>query len=567
MGAHDPLRCFSADGMGMIRGFHTNEAPVKCLLQTVFRDDPDAGCRVIAVTTPEAKASFAIFRKCVRRFCRRRGYRDVTFETVDNDGNFSEVIAGIVRRTAKGDRIYLDTTGGFRDAVYFLLGVVRVLEYSGIRLEKAVYAMISRNKGQRNRLVDVTDLYRMFDLINAANSFTSTGNSAELAAFFADCGNEEIMRVIDVMNRFSDDVTLCRTARLDSLITELDESLLRMQRMEPRDGNEILFRSLSGVIREKFGVGTRGKIGYPDVIRWCLDNRMIQQAVTVFVEKMPEYLFNTGLISVKGRWIDKDNFSRYFDVSYNMLYNGYLRQVTSVTRSPYPLGNLLFLLRKEHANVFREICGLISLEKFSILGALTPDEKDGLLNLIRVKNALFDEQGRRRPSAETEKRKQNTKLRQFEGTDVFETAAQSPADYIDDLLRRRDRLRVIQGAYTPAEPKVWGVADIDAVEHLARVEQESTQYQLRPRVNLSDMQNILRDLIYIRRYIRNTLNHASEDSRMNDEYDAYFSGLGYNVSAEITAAEIEAVLRRAVARIGELTGENGITRAGAEYAE
>ena len=35
---------------------------------------------------------------------------------------------------------------------------------------------------------------------------------------------------------------------------------------------------------------------YTDLIAWCLDNRMIQQAVTFYVEKMPVYYFDKGLV-------------------------------------------------------------------------------------------------------------------------------------------------------------------------------------------------------------------------------------------------------------------------------
>ena len=38
---------------------------------------------------------------------------------------------------------------------------------------------------------------------------------------------------------------------------------------------------------------------YLKITQWCIDNGLIQQALTVFNEKMPRYLFNKGYIKVK----------------------------------------------------------------------------------------------------------------------------------------------------------------------------------------------------------------------------------------------------------------------------
>lgn len=37
-------------------------------------------------------------------------------------------------------------------------------------------------------------------------------------------------------------------------------------------------------------------VSIPNIIRWCLDNSLIQQAITLYVEKMPSYYFSQGII-------------------------------------------------------------------------------------------------------------------------------------------------------------------------------------------------------------------------------------------------------------------------------
>lgn len=566
-----PFGNYHTDDMGIIRGRYTNEAPVKYLLDSIYKSSFDKDCTIIAVTTPEAQEAFKAFRKTIRRYCQRNSYMNLSIDCITYDKNFGTVIAGIVDRVKKEDRVYIDTTGGFRDSVYILMASVRILEYSGIRLEKAVYSVLNNPKPPKkshgglpeppkrkqikpNRIDDITDTYKMFDLINAANSFTSFGNSGELALFFSDSCNSDIKKTIDVMSRFSEEVTLCRTSNLKSLISELNEMLTNVQNMQTSVETEILFKSISGVIREKFGAQSGEDIDYLDIITWCLDNRMIQQAVTIYTEKMPEFLFNTGLLSYNPVSVNVAAFPKNFDIYYNLLYNGFLKLTTSITLSPYPVGNLFLRLKGEKSVVYKEICSVNSINDLSIKDQLTSDERRGILNLIRVKNAVFTEPNIKRSAEEIESRKQNTKLRCFADTDIFDSKGTTTEAFVNGLLQKKEYICLLQGEFTAYSPKVWDAADINVVEHLARTLSENKgMYSIKAKVDYSDIKEILRNLIYVKRYVRNALNHASEENHVADEYDEYFSELGYKVSSELSVSEVETFIRKAIHHIRMIT--------------
>ncbi len=57
-----------------------------------------------------------------------------------------------------------------------------------------------------------------------------------------------------------------------------------------------MFRDLTSVIREKLYIEAGGTYSYPRLIQWCLDNNMVQQALTLYIEKMPEYYCSQGLL-------------------------------------------------------------------------------------------------------------------------------------------------------------------------------------------------------------------------------------------------------------------------------
>lgn len=566
-----PFQNYHTDDMEIIRGRYTNEAPVKYLLNSIYKGVSGTDCTIIAVTTPEAQEAFIAFRKTIRRYCKRNNYSNISIESITYDKNFGTVIAEIINRVKKEDHVYIDTTGGFRDSVYILMASVRILEYSGVKLEKAVYSVLNnfkppkknqdgspklpKKKAQKpNRIDDITATYNMFNLINAANSFTSFGNAEELTAFFSESCSSDIKKAIDVMSRFSNEVALCRTSNLNNLISELNEILTNIQTMDTDDESEILFKSISGVIREKLGASAGEEIDCLDIITWCLDNRMIQQAVTIYVERIPEYLFVSKILVYNPGKVNVAGFRKDFDIYYNLLYNGFLKLTTSITLSIYPVGNLLLRLKRSNPTIYKEICALTSINDLSVKDQLTPDERKGLLNLIRVKNALFAESNVRRTSEEIANRKQNTKLHNFANSSIFESMATTAEAFVNGLLKEKEYIRLLQGEYTAYEPRVWAAADINVVEHLERVLSENNDiYSVRSHVDLNDVKELLRHLIYVKRYIRNTLNHASQERYIADEYDEYFGKMGYNVSTELSVKEIESVIRKAVNLIRKIT--------------
>lgn len=93
--------------------------------------------------------------------------------------------------------------------------------------------------------------------------------------------------------------------------------------------------------------------------------------------------------------------------------------------------------------------------------------------MIRVKNALFSEPNVRRTAEEIESKKQNTKLRSFADTDIFDSAATTTESFVNGLLKKKEYVCLLQGEYTSYTPKVWDAADINVVEHLERTLNEN----------------------------------------------------------------------------------------------
>lgn len=546
--------------LGEISGIYTNDAPVKYLVSCIVSQGETAD-KIIAVTTAEADTAYEKFCETMKNYAEEKNtplpaiLKISTSETV-----LAETIQKIVNEIGVNDNIYIDTTGGFRNSSYILMGVVRILEYSDIKLTKAVYSKYDRENAENNSIVDVTDTYRMFDLINAVNTFTSVGNSHELEEYFESTENVTIKETISAMNEFSDAITLCRTSRLGETLEKLNLSLEATAGIQSDSKDIILFRSLSETIKKKFGV-KNGEIEYPDIVKWCLDNRLIQQAVTIYTEKMPEYFLSKKFFTVCdetwNRFVEQNKKSN-FGLEYEMFYGGLMTStflpdgvntILGIIKNA-DLNNLDGMFRKSTDDVlFKGLCEYEdastfiaghsgkSYKKYNLTGIRSELDK-----YFKIKKCLYYPDGNLRPE------------------DLYLKKLQKYPDVLDIVGQKGYKLpnRVRNFPKTLCNNKslymaVFGITQEYEDNHLNSIEQLSctSEYTLSDKYTIEEMKEILRDIYYLKTCVRNRLNHASDSDEEEEERTKYFEKYGYNVSSEYGIKEISELMYEALKKIKE----------------
>lgn len=313
-------------------GIYTNDAPAKSIMSLLKSADQQLD-RIICATSPEAmEGAFDKYSQMIADYALEQGMSMPEIVSVqwDRDDHVLKVTADILAHIVSAERqpqdhrqetgrvagrkgissmedaldedihIYFDATGGFRSANYALLFVVRFLEYSGIKCKKVVYATYPAPY----RIEDLNDVYKMFDLINAADSFTSYGNAGKLKDFYAGNGNQEIRKLIEAMNEFSEAIGLCDIARLDDILINFNRALDDFK--SGASASDRLFSSIIDVIKQKFAITEENEIDYMHLIEWCIDNNLLQQALTIYTEKIPVYLYEKGYFIINNPDIKKN---------------------------------------------------------------------------------------------------------------------------------------------------------------------------------------------------------------------------------------------------------------------
>ena len=254
-----------------ISGGQTNEAPVKYLL----RENPGIA-EVLCIVTPSAeKSAWARFQDTVYQF--RNKVRCTMIPFLEEENFQNDVLPQILAHAENGDEIFLETTGGLRNAVMYLLLISRTLSYVGVKTAGAVYSNYNNRE-----IEDVSHLIALFDLIGGMQELTSFGNVRSLRGYYQ--GREhvpEIDQLLNAVDKLWECITLCRAKQIPNRMEQFNQALGRAEECA-----DPLMRVLLPAFSKKFGK----RLTTPGLIKWCVQSDMLQQALTVYKERIPHYI-------------------------------------------------------------------------------------------------------------------------------------------------------------------------------------------------------------------------------------------------------------------------------------
>lgn len=206
--------------------------------------------------------------------------------------------------------IHADMTGGMRNASMMMLGVMRLLNFSGLKMGRILYSNFSFNR-KINFVEDSQDVYRFFDLVAGATEFAKYGSVEKLADYYnidiyeqkpytAECGlNRELYELVNAMGYFAQSIKLCRYGELQDACALLTEKMQAFTNPESRnyDANDKLFKALLPTIKESYKT-ILSEHDDLDIITWCVEQGYLQQAMTLYTERVPEFIAKQGFYTL-----------------------------------------------------------------------------------------------------------------------------------------------------------------------------------------------------------------------------------------------------------------------------
>ena len=528
--------------IGEFKGINSNDAPTKYILKSLKNSNQTLN-QIVCIVTEQSKNDISIYKDTVTEYCKELNVTPPTIESVPYDGN-SATIKSITEKLNPEDNIYIDTTGGLRDTCYTLLLIAKFMEYANTTVKTAVYGNFVEKT-----ISDITPTYRLFNLISGAENFTSFGNCKALSDIFKDSKNAHIKELIDAMEQFSDAMTLCQTKDIDSIFCKLKDSLNELKdNIDTNDNYELLFYQLVEPISKKFGLD-KDTIDYLNIIRWCLDNNLIQQAITIYTDKIPKYFHNKGYFNYSKSLLEDNSIKNSSnDTDLEILYN-YFLNMKSTNVCTQTLKGLLhdkeIIDCIKRSSDFEEFKYNISGQKRKSL--TTENIINGISNIIKLKETTFSIY------------KNNSKNRsRFKLPERFKsvTNANSLNSMINQIVNNDSLISYLQNEIKEGEilKEVTNKSDdkLTIVDNLEKYLKNNATYSVSKDISLETFQTVLRDYIYVKKYFRNIINHASDEVSISAYDIQYFKDHGYYISENFTVSKISEAMNKVLNNIEKL---------------
>lgn len=563
-------------GRPPLSGAHTNEAPLYYLLTTFAPVDEILYLRTRQVREDQVDCGREGFltaeeylQKRVARFCQDRGLPQPQMTPLDYDPanpDMEQALRALLTGIQPRDRIYLDVTGGPRNVSFLMLLLTRALSYKNCSVEQVVYSSIVNGQ---NAVVELANVPQLFDIINGLHEFTSFGSADTLVRVLAQDPAPQVQDLIRDLQAFTEAIRLCR-ADLDLLEQMLADLNRDLDRCGALQDSHPLLSALLPVFRQELGFGDR-KLTITGLVRWCAQNRMIQQAMTIYNEHLAHAMIQGEtpylLVSPDARELlsrepfyaksqrevtDSDCFQSF---SYHL--------VAELERWAASTGNVPFpkLAGAERRQILQQAlsqpgvraalmveAAADPLEGAAIPPALPslPVESQALVHLLR---ALFQSPGQRRT--------REGSLSYLAQQDQLELALpvlqkdwkkdSQMADVLERLAdpgHNGDRLRRI--LLTPLSAAPYRQVVLDLLDR--------RKLRLRPGASVAVFARLALDSQYVN-LMRNQINHALGDSSNRGKMHA-LNRLGYHANlGRLTTQELSSFFLESVGRLEHLGRE------------
>ena len=498
----------------------------------------------------EYESAFENYQRVLNEFCEKKKIEvpkliklnfDYNFEkgeSIDEDERYRNLFKSIVDEISENDTVYIDDTSGIRDTSLLIILMIRYLEYTGIKCGGMIYSYFDNDDKENNKIIDIKSTYDLFELLNGVNEFTSFGKSKTLSNYYNNIWKDkeeykEISELIETMNDFSDMMSLCMVEDIDEIMKKLNQKIIEAEKIKNKiNSNEnqlmnYMFFNLIKEIKKKFYLEDGEEITYINLIRWCLDNDLIQQALTLYVEKMPEYYFNSNFFNINDENLNetleslkilKDN---YIDVFYKGIFKNILNDTKKYILTEEDIKELKSVKNK----IIKKIKESIFKNKEYILGKENTSTQE--YKEIYIKETL--DEIKSIISREYKKGNTNKKIK------IYSLDEDKPKDkegFLSLLFSKEEIIsEIVDNIYLKKKLKKIGTLstkknDIEYTynKKINSIIILSTNNKNMPswsNIRLKDLILLMEDYLYFK-IMRNQINHAKK-SKLTQEVESYLN--------------------------------------------
>lgn len=297
-----------------ISAIHTNESIIKTFAELQAIKKTGGIDKVIMLVSNVVlkdanrdlkKTALEYYKEQVKSCCKCGDeifYPIIRIENDDDSPRANSIILGeICEKINNDDTIYIDSAGGARTISNLIQLLTKILLYKGIKNPLILYSNIQNKPAT---IEDTSDFTKMTNLADGFNEFMTTGKVDQLKDCLLRNGldkqNTKLSVLLGLMSEFSDKLRLGDVESLDETILSLQKQLLEIDINDNSSIEAVIINQFIPIIQRNLVGDNFEAVDYLRIIKWCIHNVLIQQALTIFVEKMPVVLFQKDIIHYYG---------------------------------------------------------------------------------------------------------------------------------------------------------------------------------------------------------------------------------------------------------------------------
>lgn len=202
-----------------VTGQQTNE-PVPKALQLYLQQKGQHLDKIILLCTPAALAAGEGGKSAVDKFCAAMTSAGIGSEI--HTLNLEEMADSRTIYTASLEllelchpfsepELYIDSTGGFRDAMMFLISMMQLLKGENFRIADVFYTIYDRNIPAPHPIVSRMDAYQVYDLISGYEALNTYGDPRKLTEYFTTRPiSDHAKNILNALQSVYQELQLCR---------------------------------------------------------------------------------------------------------------------------------------------------------------------------------------------------------------------------------------------------------------------------------------------------------------------------------------------------------------------
>lgn len=269
------------------------------------------------------KTAYEYYEFKVKEFAMEMGYTDEELANlvcpipIENDPTVVEVQTCVIRAMdeiisdSKDEcNVYIDANGGQRHISTILIAISRLAKLHNIKI-KGIYTTRYDHAADDKELVypivNSTEAYDIFNLVSGIDEFVHYGRTSMLQSLF-EGKSDDIDNILKYMRAFSNSLLMCQSGLIQNNIKQLKKRIDTFLSKSKTEKEKVFAHVLSYIC-----------YGYKDifksndlitVIRWCLKKGYLQQAVTFYVERLPNEIVSREILYVSDELEEEYNQAR-----------------------------------------------------------------------------------------------------------------------------------------------------------------------------------------------------------------------------------------------------------------